>query len=155
MFPYVSPDNKLYFSSDGHPGFGMLDLFEAVNQGGNITIRNLGPSMNTSYDDFGLVYSDFPFEGFFASNRPGGKGDDDIYTFIDNTPDLREIEYVLKGTTYQVDQDSTQEILGGVRVELQDLNGKVVDDVFTGRGGKFEFKVDPEKEYILIGKKAD
>ena len=78
MFPYVSPDNKLYFSSTGHAGFGMLDVFVAINEGGNITIANMGPSINSSYDDFGLVYSDFPFEGFFSSNRPGGKGDDDI-----------------------------------------------------------------------------
>lgn len=155
MFPYVSPDNKLYFASNGHAGLGMLDLFEAINQGGEITIRNLGPSINTPYDDFGLVYSDFPYEGFFASNRPGGQGDDDIYTFVDDSPDLKKVQYVLKGTTYSLDQDSARSLLAGVKVTLNDADGNVVDDVTTGRGGTFEFPVEPEKEYTLLGKKID
>lgn len=154
MFPYVSPDNKLYFASDGHAGFGMLDLFEAINEGGNITIKNMGPSVNTAFDDFGLVYSDFPYEGFFSSNRPGGQGDDDIYTFVDDTPDLKVVAYVLKGTTYSLDQDSTRSLLGGVRVNLQDAEGRLIDDVTTGRGGTFEFPIEPEKEYTLLGKKV-
>lgn len=155
MFPYVSPDNKLFFASDGHAGFGMLDLFQAINEGGNITIKNMGPSVNTAFDDFGLVYSDFPYEGFFSSNRPGGQGDDDIYTFVDDTPDLKVVAYLLKGTTYSLDQDSARSLLGGVRVDLLDAEGRLVDDVTTGRGGTFEFTIDPEKEYTLLGKKVD
>lgn len=155
MFPYVSPDNKLYFSSNGHPGFGMLDVFVAINSGGTITIQNMGPAINSSYDDFNLVYSEFPFEGFFSSNRPGGKGDDDIYTFVDNSSDLKKIEYVLTGITYQLNEDSTQSILAEVRVKLISTDNEVVDDQVTGRGGVFEFKVDPEKEYILLGEKAN
>ncbi|KYG83872.1 OmpA family protein [Roseivirga echinicomitans] len=155
MFPYVSPDNKLYFSSTGHAGFGMLDVFVAINQAGNITIQNMGPSVNSSYDDFGLVYSEFPFEGFFSSNRPGGKGDDDIYTFIDNSSDLKKIEYVLTGVTYQLNEDSTQSILADVRVKLMSIDNEVVDDQVTGRGGVFQFEVDPEKEYILLGEKTN
>jgi len=154
MFPYVSSDARLFFSSDGHPGFGMLDLFEAVRQGGETTIRNLGPSINTTYDDFGLVYSLFPYEGFFASNRPGGQGDDDIYTFVDDSPNLKKVQYVLKGTTFSLDQDSARTILGGVRVTLGDAEGKLIDDVTTGRGGTFEFTLDAEKEYTLLGKKV-
>lgn len=155
MFPYVSPDNKLYFSSNGHAGFGMLDVFVAINEGGNITVQNMGPSINSSYDDFGLVYSDFPFEGFFSSNRPGGKGDDDIYTFTDNSSDLKKIEYVLTGVTYQLNEDSTQSILADVRVKLMSIDNEVIDDQVTGRGGVFEFKVDPEKEYVLLGERAN
>lgn len=155
MFPYVSPDNKLYFSSNGHPGFGMLDVFVAINSAGTISIQNMGPAINSSYDDFGLVYSEFPFEGFFSSNRPGGKGDDDIYTFVDNSSDLKKIEYVLTGITYQLNEDSTQSILADVRVKLISTDNEVVDDQVTGRGGVFEFKVDPEKDYILLGEKAN
>ena len=155
MFPYVSPDNKLYFASDGHPGFGMLDLFVAVRSSGVTTIQNLGPSVNSNFDDFGLVYTEHPYEGFFASNRPGGMGDDDIYSLVDNSPELKKIEYVLKGNTYTTDEDSVQSILSGVRVRLMNAELEQIDDVVTGRGGTFSFKVDPEKEYVLIGEKTD
>lgn len=153
MFPYVSPDNKLYFASDGHAGFGMLDLFEATNEGGVITIKNMGPSFNSSSDDFGLVYSEFPFEGFFSSNRKGGAGSDDIYSFVDNSSDLKQITYVLKGTTYQLNEDSTQAILGEVRVTLLDANEEVVDDVLSSRSGSYSFEINPEKEYFIIGER--
>lgn len=153
VFPYVAPDNKLYFASDGHAGFGMLDLFSAENKGGNVTVRNLGPSFNSSADDFGLIYSDFPFEGFYTSNRTGGQGGDDLYSFVDNSSDLKKITYVLRGTTYQRNDDSTQVILGDVRVKLLDANGELVDDVLSSRGGSYSFPVDPEKEYTLLGEK--
>lgn len=154
-FPYVSPDNKLYFSSNGHAGFGQLDLFEAINRGGTVTVRNLGPSFNTPSDDFGLIYTDFPFEGFFTSNREGGVGSDDIYSFIDNSSDLKQITYVLKGTTYQRDEDSVQTILGNVHVKLMDENGTLVDDIISSRAGSFSFPIEPERSYTLIGDKPD
>ena len=153
VFPYVSPDNKLYFSSDGHAGFGQLDLFEGVNRGGTVTVRNLGPSFNTSSDDFGLIYTDFPFEGFFTSNREDGAGGDDIYSFVDNSSDLKQITYVLKGTTYQRDEDSVQTILGNVHVKLMNESGVLVDDIISSRAGSFSFPVEPEKNYTLIGDK--
>ena len=155
VFPYVSPDNKLYFASNGHAGFGMLDLFVAENSQGVVTVKNLGPSFNSSSDDFGLVYSDFPFEGFFSSSRPGSTGGDDIYSFVDNTPDLKKITYTLKGTTFKLEEDSTQSILGNVRVKLLDTNEQIVDDVLSSRGGSYSFPIDPEKNYILIAEKQD
>ncbi|HEY9117237.1 MAG TPA: OmpA family protein [Roseivirga sp.] len=155
VFPYVAPDNKLYFASNGHAGFGMLDLFVAENSGGVITVKNMGPSFNSSSDDFGLVYSDFPFEGFFTSNRPGTSGGDDIYSFVDNTNDLKKITYLLKGTTYRLEEDSSQTILGNVRVKLLDENEQVVDDVLSSRGGSYSFPIDPEKNYFIIGERQD
>lgn len=155
VFPYVAPDNKLYFASDGHAGFGMLDLFSAENKGGNVTIQNLGPSFNSSADDFGLIYSDFPFEGFYTSNRAGGQGGDDLYSFIDNSSDLKQITYLLRGTTYQRNDDSTQTILGNVRVKLLDANEQVIDDVLSSRGGSYNFPIDPEKDYTIIGEADD
>lgn len=154
MFPYVAPDNKLYFASDGHAGFGMLDLFSAENKSGVVTISNLGPSFNSPADDFGLIYSDYPFEGFFSSNREGGVGSDDIYSFVDNSSDLKSITYALRGTTYQRNpEDSTQAILGDVRVKLLDVNGEVVDDVLSSRAGTYSFPVESEREYTLIGER--
>jgi len=155
VFPYVAPDKKLYFASDGHAGFGMLDLFSAENKGGDVTVRNMGPSFNSAADDFGLIYSDFPFEGFYTSNRAGGKGGDDLYSFVDNTSDLKQITYLLRGTTYKRNDDSTQTILGKVRVKLLDVNDQVIDDVLSSRGGSYNFPIDPEKDYTLIGEADD
>ena len=153
VFPYVSPDNKLYFASSGHAGFGMLDLFEAINENGNVTVKNLGPSFNSSSDDFGLVYNDFPFEGFYTSNRPGGAGGDDLYSFVDNSNDLKQITYVLKGTTFKLEEDSSQTILGEVKVKLLDENENLVNDVLSSRGGSYSFPIDPEMDYFIIAEK--
>jgi len=155
VFPYISPDNKLYFASEGHIGFGMLDIFIAVRKDGKISIENMGFSVNSPYDDFGLVYSGYPFEGFFTSNRPGGAGQDDIYTLVDNSPDLKKIEYVLKGKSFSINEDSVQVILPGVHVKLMTKDLQQIDDMITAQGGIFEFPIDPEKEYILIGEKTN
>lgn len=89
MFPYVGPDAKLYFASDGHPGLGKLDVFVATRSQGVISIENLGAPINSRFDDFGLVYLDEDLKyGFFSSNRVGGKGDDDIYAFEDESVGL-------------------------------------------------------------------
>lgn len=89
MFPYVGPDSKLYFASDGHPGLGKLDVFVATRSQGVITIENVGPPINTRFDDFGMVFADDEMRfGFFSSNRTGGKGDDDIYLFEDESVGL-------------------------------------------------------------------
>jgi len=80
IFPYVSEDGKLYFSSDGHPSLGGLDIFVASRSGDEIQIEHLGIPVNSVGDDFGLFLSDIT-QGYFSSNRVGGKGDDDIYYF--------------------------------------------------------------------------
>jgi peptidoglycan-associated lipoprotein len=86
MFPYVSPDNKLYFASDGHPGLGKLDLFVATRSQGVIAVENMGIPFNSPQDDFGIAFIDDE-SGFLSSNREGGKGDDDIYYFFVPEPD--------------------------------------------------------------------
>lgn len=80
IFPYVSEDGKLYFSSDGHPSLGGLDIFVASRSGDEIQIEHLGIPVNSVGDDFGLFLADVS-QGYFSSNRVGGKGDDDIYYF--------------------------------------------------------------------------
>ncbi|MEZ4879893.1 MAG: OmpA family protein [Chitinophagales bacterium] len=87
MFPYVDKDNNLYFASDGHGGLGGLDIFRTkvdakTDKVGKI--RNIGAPINSSYDDFGLVYGEDKSTGYFTSNREGGHGLDDIYSFEDD-----------------------------------------------------------------------
>jgi peptidoglycan-associated lipoprotein len=154
MFPFISPDGKLYFSSDGHPGFGGLDIFTATRVGGKIEIENLGEPMNSPADDFGMFLFDMT-RGFFSSNRKGGKGDDDIYTFVNEDPTLRVVNYFLAGTTVTSDDGGNEIILPNTKVRLVDEEGKPVDEAFTGEDGRFKFRVYPEENYNLIGEKTD
>jgi outer membrane protein OmpA-like peptidoglycan-associated protein len=76
-------DSTLFFASNGHGGFGGLDLFKAKLKNGKVvSIENLGEGFNSPHDDFGLVYADsISTEGYFSSDRKGGVGESDIYRF--------------------------------------------------------------------------
>jgi outer membrane protein OmpA-like peptidoglycan-associated protein/tetratricopeptide (TPR) repeat protein len=150
MFPYVAENGKLYFSSDGHPGYGSLDLFVVNRANGKTVIDNLGRPVNSTSDDFGL-YLFKPDRGFFTSNRDGGKGDDDIYTFINEDPNLRVVNYYLQGITYTTKADSSREILPETKVSLLDETGNVMQDFVTGNDGKFLFRIYENENYTLIG----
>ena len=84
-YPFMNDDGKtLYFSSNGHPGMGGLDLFKAeMETDGKFSKapENLKFPMNSSKDDFGIIFKGKKDEGYFSSNRDGGKGGDDIWTF--------------------------------------------------------------------------
>lgn len=140
MFPYVSEEGKLYFSSDGHPGLGGLDLFEAERAAGVITIKNLGAPYNSSSDDFGMIATGEK-TGYFVSNRASdnAKGDDDIYAFIDKTPEIKIIHYFLEGITYQKAENGSTTELPDVKLQLKDANGEVIDETVSGPNGKFKF----------------
>jgi outer membrane protein OmpA-like peptidoglycan-associated protein len=154
MFPFVSEDGSLYFSSTGHAGLGKLDIFKATRESGKINIENLGQPMNSPADDFGFYQFDLT-RGFFSSNRKGGKGDDDIYTFLNDDPDLRVVNYFLTGITVTKDDAGNEIILPNTKVSLTVDNGDVIDESFTTSDGKFEFRVFPEENYDLIGEKTD
>lgn len=151
LFPYVSQDGKLYFSSDGHPGLGGLDLFVATRAGGKTTIKNLGIPINSSYDDFALTFRT-PTTGFFSSNREGGKGDDDIYYFEDKTPDIKKVRYFLVGKVVTTDeQTTTEKTLDNVNVKFQDDNGKIIEQATTKEDGKFgTYPLEEGKTYTII-----
>ncbi len=150
LFPYVAENGKLYFSSDGHPGYGMLDIFVVNRANGKTVIENLGQPVNSTADDFGI----FLFKadrGFLTSNREGGKGDDDIYTFINEDPNLKVVNYYLQGITYTTKTDSSRTILPDTKLTLLDGNGNVMQDFVTGNDGKFLFRVYENEKYTLIG----
>ncbi len=150
LFPYVSENGKLYFSSDTHPGYGMLDIFVVNRANGKTVVENLGQPVNSPADDFGMFLFK-PDRGFFTSNRDGGKGDDDIYTFVNEDPNLKVVNYYLQGITYMIRKDSTREILPNTMVSLLDAEGEVMQDFVTGNDGKFLFRVYENEDYTLLG----
>ncbi len=155
LFPSVTEDGRLYFSSDSHEGFGGLDIFVASRRGGKITITNPGKPLNSRGDDFGVnPYN--PTRGFFTSNREGGAGDDDIYTFVNDDPNLKIVNYTLKGTTLTPKSDTKElNVLGNSTVKLLDREGQVIEETFTYSDGNFKFIVYSDEEYILIGEKEN
>jgi len=155
MFPYVDDDGRLFFASNGHAGYGGLDILVAVRKDGKTTITNLGVPINSSEDDFGLIYYSRT-KGYFTSNRDGGQGDDDIYAFIDNSPSRKIINYILAGRTLTPDSSTLANVvLGQVRVRLMDTEDNVLDETTSNENGGFEFQVDGETDYLIIGDKPD
>lgn len=83
VFPYYDPNNRLYFASDGLVGLGGLDIYYMDDKGDGEwgMIENLGYPMNTMSDDFGIIFNEEGTCGYFSSDRDGGAGRDDIYSF--------------------------------------------------------------------------
>src|SRR5690606_9747013 len=138
-----------YFASDGHPGYGGIDLFVVKRVNGRTVIENLGQPMNSSSDDFG-IFLFRPDRGFFTSNREGGKGDDDIYTFVNEDPDLKVINYYVQGITYTPDAEGKLQILPNTKVTLYDERGELMQDYVTGNDGRFLFRVYENENYNMV-----
>ncbi|MFT7031914.1 MAG: peptidoglycan-associated lipoprotein [Cyclobacteriaceae bacterium] len=155
IFPFISDDGQLYFSSDGHPGMGGLDILIAHREKGEITVENPGEPINSPKDDFGIhLFNET--RGFLSSNREGGKGDDDIYTFVNSDPNLKIVNYFLSGTTLTPDTETGDlKPLSNTKVYLLDEQGEIVDEVFTQVDGKYKFRVYSEENYNLLAQKEN
>ncbi|CAM1344629.1 OmpA family protein [Tenacibaculum amylolyticum] len=149
MFPSVDRDGTLYFASDGHLGLGALDIFESKTSENSFTTPvNLGTPINGALDDFGFVISDDKSYGYFSSNRKGGKGDDDIYSFV---------IYRCKEDIAGIITDSkTGEPISGAVVRLIDEKGEPVSKQITGIDGKYAFKeIACENSFTVSAVKDD
>jgi len=138
MFPFIHEDGTLYFSSDVLPGLGGLDVFSSTQgeDGSWLPPENLRAPLNTNYDDFGFILNGDGTEGYLASNRPGGQGSDDIYSF--------------KRTAFQINgvvvDATTNEPIEGAIVQL--IDGEVVlQERTTYANGEFNFPISPDKNY--------
>lgn len=142
-FPGVAPDGTLYFSSDGQPGFGKLDIFKY--QGGRAV--NLGAGINSAGDDFAPFFVG-PNMGVFSSNREGGKGSDDLYTFKKKARKL--VTFYVDGTVLERDgkTGATSPVLNET-VTITSGSGQK-QDVLTGPDGKFTTKLDSAQTYALF-----
>ena len=98
-FPTFRPNGDLYFSSNGHPGLGGLDIFIAkVGKDGRYHLSHPGYPLNSQGDDFGMTFEGPYNRGFFSSNRGDARGWDHIYSFVNP-----EIMQTVKGWVYEMD----------------------------------------------------
>ena len=141
-FPFVNSEGVLFFSSDGHPGLGLLDIFATVSDKDKniINVLNLGVPVNSNKDDFSFFMNEDGLSGYFASNREGGVGSDDIYAF-DRIPQLR-----VEGTVYA---DITNTPIPNAVITLLDDNGKEIAFVETDENGYYGLNIDRDTDYNI------
>jgi outer membrane protein OmpA-like peptidoglycan-associated protein/tetratricopeptide (TPR) repeat protein len=149
MFPYIHKDKVLYFSSDGHPGLGSLDVFMSSIDGSNYgKPENMKAPVNSPADDFGIVINDNDREGMISSNRPGGKGDDDIYliTIKERLPDSVLISGLVK------DRESL-EVLRNSTVFAWNLQADEIVILKTDDKGYYEIWAKRGSSFVMKGMK--
>jgi len=149
MFPYLRDDSTLYFASNGHGGMGGLDIFiSKLNDEKWGEPENMKYPINTYADDFSIVFNlNEPEEGFFSSNRSGGRGKDDIYSFI-----IPPVYFTLEG---YVTDDMTLQPVDNAHISIVGTNGKTAT-YNTDERGHYTFnknQILPNTTYeILITK---
>ena len=128
----------MFFSSDGLPGLGGLDIFAVkIEQDGSLKrLQNIGRPGNTPDDDFAFVLDEDRSVGFLSSNRPGGKGKDDIYYFVQNRPLEFDCKKTIKGIVKDID---TKEVLGQVTLTLSDSDQKEIAKIDNKSNGDYDF----------------
>lgn len=149
MFPFIDNDHVLYFASDGHLGLGALDVFESKNKNGSFSNPiNLGSPINGPFDDFAFAINNKHSFGFFSSNRKGGVGDDDIYSFI-----IYKCKEDIKGI---ITDSRTGTPIENATVQLINEKGEPISEQKTGPFGKYLFeKIDCEKNFVVLASKKD
>lgn len=141
LFPTFRLDGDLYFSSDGHPGFGGLDIFCAHNGNDTIwTVKNMGYPLNSQADDFGMTFEGHRTRGFFSSNRDNTRGRDHIYSF-----ELPETVHTLTGWVYEKDEYELPEAT--VYMVGNDGTNKKIG---LKEDGSFSERVTPGVSYVML-----
>ena len=142
VFPSFRGNGEFYFSSDGHPGMGGLDLFRAEQDTAGIwTLENLGSPMNSAGDDFGMTFEGLHNRGFFSTNRGNGRGWDQIMSF-----ECPEIVQSIKGWVYEKDgYELPEALVYMVGNDGTNLKLSVRSD------GSFVQEVKPNVSYVLLG----
>ena len=142
MFPYVAADGTLYFASDGHFGFGGLDIFSAkMDSTGNWVVQNMMPPINSSSDDFGITFKGTEKKGYFSSNRNGGrKRLDKIYSF-----ELPEMAYFVEGKV----TDENGETLSDATIKIVGNDGSIIKQRVK-KDGTFRVKLAKDVNYVML-----
>ncbi|WP_439183198.1 OmpA family protein [Carboxylicivirga taeanensis] len=149
MFPFIDGEGKLYFSSNGHLGLGGLDLFVAVLCNGTYMVQNMGYPINSAKDDFSLYLEEDSPSGYFASNREGGKGDDDIYRFTI----LNAVSFEKQFRSRLLDK-YTQQVIANTPILIKDSQGEVLDTLVSDTNGMIETRLPLETTELALAVEA-
>jgi outer membrane protein OmpA-like peptidoglycan-associated protein len=143
VFPYIRKDNVLYFCSTGHAGLGGFDIFSSslINSKWSKP-ENLGAPLNSPTDDFGIVFAEDNSSGYFSSDRPDGKGADDIYSFVQSKL------ISMKGKVLSA--KDIKQPAKGVKLLLLSEDGKVIGVTSSDSLGFFRFEnLSPDVQYLV------
>jgi outer membrane protein OmpA-like peptidoglycan-associated protein len=148
LFPFMGSNNTFYFSSNGQPGMGGLDIFSAIKAGGAWKVSNMKMPLNSPKDDFAFVSDDWNGIGYFSTNR---EGDDDIYRF--RFVGVREIvkpagEQITINKLVVADA-KTGVSLAGVKVEVYDVKANRGVFYYTNDKGEAEYQFTPGNDYKI------
>ena len=141
VFPFIR-DNILFFSSNGHRGLGGLDIYRADIGDSIYNVANAGHPINSSKDDFSAIIDDERLNGYFSSNRDGGVGSDDIYSFTIKVPE----QVILTGI---VTNEITGEPVNAANIQI----GNSIN-TFTFPDGRFEAKLNRQGSYNIEASKS-
>ncbi len=149
MFPFMSDDNILYFSSTGHAGYGNLDVFASKIFDNTVsTPLNLEAPINSPKDDFAYILKEELQKGYFSSNRADGKGDDDIYYFSEDDELFIECLQTVSGV---VKDKETQALMPGTIVQVLDMDGNQLQiTAASEEDASFSFKLPCNTDYQLV-----
>ena len=142
VFPYLLTDSVLFFSSDGHPGLGGLDIFRAtLSPSGGWLVENMGSPINSEGDDFGITYASPGKEaGYFSSNRGDGRGYDHLYSF-----ELPDLKILISGWVLDKDEEPVPNAV--IRIVGNDgSNQKAV----AKNDGSFSFPLRRGVSYVML-----
>lgn len=149
MFPFMDESNDLlFFASNGHFGLGGLDIFNSYKMNDQFGLaKNLGSPFNSQENDFAYIVDSKTKKGYLSSNRHGGKGSTDIYSFS-----LMK-DAILEKQIIGISMNTQGENLPETFIVLQDEKGKGIDSMLSDSQGSYFFKVDNDVNYTLTGSK--
>ncbi|MBU3024299.1 OmpA family protein [Zobellia galactanivorans] len=152
-FPFVTASDILYFSSDGHPGLGGLDVFGTDLKNDSGKVLNVGRPLNGEEDDFSYIVNEETKKGYFASNRKGGQGNDDIYSFVEKEP----LDFTCHTNITGVVKDKkTGALLANATIKVYDTKKNLIASSETDANGAFAMEGNCEDgNYKVVASKSD
>lgn len=145
VYTTIREDGTIYFASDGRQGMGGLDIYKIIkDEKDNIVkVENMKSPINSSYDDFGIIFNGKDESGYFSSNRKGGKGSDDIYDFY-----LPPLQITLNGSVRDTTDIDKIRNIKDAKLTLENEGG-IVGEFQSGATGTFSYKLQVNQNYKI------